>query len=131
LDGQVQLWDIRDCKSKAPASLRLTISTPFSVRHIHCPSVESDDSHSCAHGELMVVQYDGCVRIYDLRRPSVCLSSIEHTQRITSIDWIRQASAIATLSMDNSLQILSTNGQLLAESIANESTTSLISSKVK
>ena len=55
-----------------------------------------------------------------MRRTDTYVSSIEHTQRIISMDWTMQNRSIVTLSMDNSLRIYSTNGQLLAESIPNE-----------
>ncbi|CAF1084177.1 unnamed protein product [Adineta steineri] len=114
LDGQVQIWDIRHCSSKAPANLKLTLSTPFSIRNIQWSSMEINNSNQLA------IQCDRCVRIYDMRRTDTYLSSIEHSQRIISMDWTKQNHSIATLSMDNSLRIFSTTGQLLAQSLSNE-----------
>jgi hypothetical protein len=36
------------------------------------------------------------------------------------MDWTMQSHSIATLSMDHSIRIFSTNGQVLAESLPNE-----------
>jgi hypothetical protein len=55
-----------------------------------------------------------------MRRTDSYISSIEHAQRVISIDWTMQNRSIVTLSIDNSLRIFSTNGQLLAESTPNE-----------
>jgi hypothetical protein len=55
-----------------------------------------------------------------MRRTDSYISSIEHAQRVISIDWTMQNRSIVTLSIDNSLRIFSTNGQLLAESTSNE-----------
>jgi hypothetical protein len=55
-----------------------------------------------------------------MRRADTYLSSIEHAQRVISMDWTMQNRSIVTLSIDNSLRIFSTNGNLLAESIPNE-----------
>jgi hypothetical protein len=55
-----------------------------------------------------------------MRRTDTYLSSIEHAQRVISMDWTMQNRSIVTLSIDNSLRIFSTNGNLLAESIPNE-----------
>jgi len=55
-----------------------------------------------------------------MRRTDKYLSSIEHVQRVISMDWTTQNHSIVTLSMDNSLRVFSTNGQLLAESTPNE-----------
>ena len=45
------------------------------------------------------------------------------------MDWTKQSRSIATLSVDQSIKIFSTNGQIIAESLANEQT-SYTSSKV-
>jgi len=55
-----------------------------------------------------------------MRRTDSYLCSIEHAQRVISIDWTMQNRSIVTLSMDNSLRIFSTSGNLLAESTPNE-----------
>lgn len=120
LDGQVQIWDIRNFSPKTPANLRSTLSTPFSVRHIKWSSMDSNNTHTSSDSNLLAVQCDRCVRIYDMRQTNSYLCSIEHSQRIMNIDWTMQNHAIATLSMDNSLRIFSTSGHLLAESIPNE-----------
>ena len=36
------------------------------------------------------------------------------------MDWTKQTHSIATLSMDHSIRIFSTNGRILAESLVNE-----------
>ena len=66
-----------------------------------------------------------------MRRPDSYVSSMEHAERVLSIDWTRQHQSIVSLSMDNSLRVFSTHGQLLAKSIANETTASMTMSKVK
>ncbi|CAF0842900.1 unnamed protein product [Rotaria sp. Silwood1] len=117
LDGQIQVWDTRHCSSKSPANLKHTVSTPFSIRRIQWSSVKSDNLNQLA------VQCDRCIRIYDIRRIDSHLYSstdLEHTQRIISMDWIRHDFSIITLSMDNSIRIYSTTGQILAESLPNE-----------
>jgi WD40 repeat protein len=88
----------------------------MSIRHIQWPSLKSDKINS----NQLAIQCDRCVRIYDMRRTDSYLCSIEHAQRIVDIDWTMQNRSIVTLSMDNSLRIFSTNGQLLAESTSNE-----------
>ncbi|CAF3733244.1 unnamed protein product [Rotaria sordida] len=120
LDGQIQMWDIRHCSSKTPANLKLTLSTPFSIRHIQRPSMDLDKIHPSNDCYQLAIQCDRCVRIYDMRRTDSYICSIEHNQRIMNIDWTMQNHSIVTLSMDNSLRIFSTNGNLLAESIPNE-----------
>lgn len=55
-----------------------------------------------------------------MRRTDSYLCSIEHAQRVVSMDWTMQNRSIITLSMDNSLRIFSTSGTLLAESLPNE-----------
>ncbi|CAM2705150.1 unnamed protein product [Rotaria socialis] len=120
LDGQVQIWDIRNFSPKTPANLRSTLSTPFSIRHIKWSSMDSDKTNTSNDSNLLAVQCDRCVRVYDMRQTNSYLCSIEHNQRILNIDWTMQNHAIATLSIDNSLRIFSTSGHLLAESIPNE-----------
>ncbi len=117
MDGQIQAWDIRNCSPKSPASLKLTGSTPFSIRRIQWSSAKAD------HINQLAVQCDRCVRIYDIRRADIQLSSstdLEHTQRIISMDWTMQSHSIATLSMDHSIKIFSTNSSILGESLPNE-----------
>ncbi|CAF3117147.1 unnamed protein product [Rotaria sp. Silwood2] len=120
LDGQVQIWDIRHCSSKTPANLKLTLSTPFSIRHIQWSSMDLHNTNSSNDYNQLAIQCDRCVRIYDMRRTDSYICSIEHNQRIMSMDWTMQNHSIVTLSMDNSLRVFSTNGNLLAESIPNE-----------
>ncbi|CAF0912797.1 unnamed protein product [Rotaria sp. Silwood1] len=120
LDGQVQIWDIRHCSSKTPANLKLTLSTPFSIRHIQWSSMDLHNTNPSNDSNQLAIQCDRCVRIYDMRRTDSYICSIEHNQRIISMDWTMQNHSIVTLSMDNSLRIFSTNGSLLAESIPNE-----------
>ena len=55
-----------------------------------------------------------------MRRTDTYLASIEHAQRVISMDWTMQNHSIVTLSIDNSLRIFSTSGNLLGESIPNE-----------
>lgn len=69
---------------------------------------------------LLAIQCDRCVRIYDMRQPNSYLSSIEHSKRILSMDWTRQKQSIVTLSSDNSLRMFSIDGRLQAESLADE-----------
>jgi WD40 repeat protein len=117
LDGQIQVWDTRYCSPRSPPNLKFGVSTPFTIRRIQWSSTKSDNSNQLA------VQCDRCIRIYDIRRTdSYLLSStdLEHTQRIISMDWTNQSRSIATLSMDNSIKIFLTNGQVLAESLSNE-----------
>ncbi|CAF0892865.1 unnamed protein product [Adineta ricciae] len=114
LDGHVQIWDIRHCSWKTPANLKLTLSTPFSIRQIQWAGEKSNSSN------YLAIQCDRCIRIYDMRRTDTYLSSIEHSQRIINMDWTIQNHSLVTLSKDNSLRIFSTSGQLLAESIPNE-----------
>ena len=117
LDGQIQVWDTRQCLSRSSASLKFGITTPFSIRHIQWSPPKPDHLHHLA------VQYDQFIRIYDLRRTnSYLLSStdLEHTQRITSMDWTGQSRSIVSLSSDNSLRMFSTNGEIIAESLSNE-----------
>jgi WD40 repeat protein len=120
LDGQIQAWDTRHCSLKTPANLKWTVSTPFSIRRIQWPLIKSDNLNQLA------VQCDRCIRVYDVRRTDSYLSlsnDLEHTQRIISMDWTMQSHSIATLSLDNSFKIFSTNGQVLAESLPNEQST--------
>lgn len=124
LDGQIQVWDTRNCSPKSPASLKFTQTTPFSIRRIQWSSTQSESSN------LLAVQFDRCVRVYDIRRADTYLSSptdVEHTQRILGMDWTKQHLAIVTLSKDTSIRIFSTKGQLLAESFSNEQSLSTIS----
>ncbi|CAF0973701.1 unnamed protein product [Rotaria sordida] len=123
LDGQIQVWDTRHCSAKSPANLKFTVLTPFSIRHIQWSSIKSDNLNQLA------VQCDRCIRIYDIRRTDSYLLStdLEHTQRIISMDWIKHNFSIITLSMDNSIKIYSTNGQVLAESLPNEQSNCIFS----
>ena len=120
LDGQIQIWDIRHCASRTPASLKLTLPTPFTIRHVQWSSVKSNRTNLSGDNNQLAVQCDRCVRIYDMRRTDSYLCSIEHTQRILNIDWTIQKRSIVILSMDNSIRVYSTDGLLLTESIANE-----------
>lgn len=130
-DGQVQLWDIRHCSSKTPANLKITIPTPFTVRHIQWPSIGNDHTNSIIDTNQLAIQCDRCVRIYDMRRPDNYLSSIEHQQRVMSMDWTKQKQSVVTHSMDNSIKVFSTHGQMLAESLVNEITNAFTIGKVK
>ncbi|CAF0790898.1 unnamed protein product [Adineta steineri] len=117
LDGQIQVWDTRNCTSKSPANLKFTQSTPFSIRRIQWSSTKSENSNQLA------VQCDRSIRLYDIRRTDSCLFSstdLEHTQRIISMDWTKQNHSIATLSLDHSIRMFSTSGQIIAESLPNE-----------
>ncbi|CAF2180370.1 unnamed protein product [Rotaria magnacalcarata] len=117
LDGQIQVWDTRQCSLKNPASLKFTVSTPFSIRRIQWSSAKTDNS------DQLAVQCDRSVRIYDIRRADAYVISstdLEHTQRIIGMDWIKQSQSIVTLSTDQSIRIFSTTGQKIAESLPNE-----------
>lgn len=83
--------------------------------------MSADKLNTAVNSNLLAVQCDRCVRIYDMRYPDTYVSSIEHAQRIVNIDWIRNHQAILTLSVDNSIKIFSTDGRLLAESVTSES----------
>ncbi|CAF3364479.1 unnamed protein product [Rotaria socialis] len=117
LDGQIQVWDTRQCSVKNPASLKFTATTPFSIRRIQWSSEKTESS------DQLAVQCDRSVRIYDIRRTDASVISstdLEHTQRIIDMDWIKQSQSIVTLSSDQSIRIFSTTGQKIAESLPNE-----------
>lgn len=120
MDGQVHIWDTRQCSSKTPTYLKSTISTPFNIRHIQWASSKSDKAELVNDCNQLAIQCDRCVRVYDIRRTDSYLCSIDHPQRVISMDWTMQNHSIVTLSMDNSLRIFSTNGNLLAQSVPDE-----------
>ncbi|CAF0841071.1 unnamed protein product [Adineta ricciae] len=117
LDGQIQVWDTRFYSSKNPASLKFSVSTPFSIRHIRW---SSNVAENCNH---LAVQCDRCIRVYDIRKPDSYLFSstdLEHAQRVTCMDWTKQRPSIVTLSLDQSIRMFSANGQLMSESLTSE-----------
>ena len=122
----MQVWDTRECTAKSAASLKFSVSTPFSIRRIQWSSNQSDNFNQLA------VQCERCIRVYDIRRAKPYISStndLEHTQRILSMDWTMQTDSVVSLSMDQSVRVFSSTGQILAESAPNE-TPSLTLSKV-
>ena len=120
----MQVWDTRECTAKSVASLKFSVSTPFSIRRIQWSSNQSDNFNQLA------VQCERCIRVYDIRRAKPYISStndLEHTQRILSMDWTMQVDSIVSLSMDQSVRVFSTAGQILASSAPNEASTLTLS----
>ena len=120
----------------SPASLKLTVSTPFSIRHIQWPSTKSDKTNSLNDGNQLAVHCDRCVRIYDMRRTGFAYlmlqSTYMHTQRVISIDWTYGKSFDChRFPVDQTrCKILFYRWSLLlAESIPNEQSTFCISAK--
>lgn len=128
LDGQIQVWDTRTCTSKTPAALKLSVSTPFTIRRIQWAPMKTDKIYQLA------VQCDRSIRIYDIRRidtkplPS---TDLEHPQRILSMDWTSETRSILSLSVDQILRIHSSNGNLIADAQMTNLSPQFVSNKVK
>ena len=100
LDGSARLFDLRD-GSPAPA---VTLSKPG----------QTDDQLTCItagnspNSPLVVTgSMNGCIRFFDIRSKTLCVSAFAHYNCVTSLDTSPDDSMIVSASLDTTMRVWS------------------------
>ena len=104
LDGEVRLFDLRSSTSTAALAIPHAPSRDGSVEEISCLTAgHSDNSPLVASGST-----SGYVKQYDIRHPTLVVSSFAHYNTVCSLESSLDDSMITSSSLDGTIRLWST-----------------------